>query len=371
MNIKVGILGDARGWHLILGQEGIPSEAVSSELTSENYSAIVAGDDADDRECEMLRQYLHLGGAVLCSSTVYARIRQSTYQQASIRYILPGEDSKFSEVGLIDVRTRCRLAWNANELKTDSGVYSAHIGRHEAGYVIALPLDPSAVAFDLRSSVKSFYSPEDRLPFERVSFYNKSHVRGLVARSLELLHHARGLPFVHWWYFPKDAPSVAVLRVDTDYGTQEEIRQLHGLAKELKVPMTWFVDVENQEPSLEMFKWMDSQEVGLHCFEHSVHEGYESVERDMKLGLKRLREVNISASGYAAPVREEPMAQRPQNRRQIYADVRAPKHVVVYEWFTLFVGISREPPTPDAKQRESPRAFIRRRMRELDKKAGD
>ena len=28
-------------------------------------------------------------------------------------------------------------------------------------------------------------------------------------------------------------------------------------------------------------------------------------------------------------------------------------------------------PTPDAKQRESPRAFIRRRMRELDKKAGD
>ena len=301
MNIKVGILGDARGWHLILGQEGIPYETVNGELTPENYSAVVASDDADDRECEMLRQYLQLGGSVLCSSTVYARIRQSTYQQTLIRYLLPDADSAFADVGLIDVRARCRLAWNANELKTDAGVYSAHMGRHEAGNIVALPFDPSTVAFDFRSSFKSFYSPEDRLPFERVSFYNKSNIRRLVARSLESLHHARGLPFVHWWYFPKNAPSVGILRVDTDEGTPDEIRQLHALAKELKVPMTWFVDVENQEPSLETFKWMDSQEVGLHCYEHKVHEGYASAERDMKLGLTRLKEVNIQAAGYAAP----------------------------------------------------------------------
>ncbi len=301
MNVNIGILGDPRGWQLLLEQEGVPFSGVSEGLTPENYSVLVAGDDVDDRESEMLRQYLSLGGSVLCSSKIYAQIRRSTYEREQVKYILPGEGSLFADVGLIDVRGRCKLAWNANELKTDGGIFSAHVGEHESGHVVALPFDPSLMILDGRSATKSFYSPEVRLPFERVSYYVKSSIRRLVSRSLELLHHRRGLPYVHRWYFPRNAASVCVLRVDTDYGSTSEIEGLYGIARNHNVPMTWFVDVKSQQSFLSLFKKMEGQEIGLHCYEHQTYEDYERNEQNINRALKLLKSSSIDVKGFAAP----------------------------------------------------------------------
>lgn len=302
MNMRVGILGDTRGWELLLQQEGIPHDRVREALTAENYSVLVAGDEVDDRESEMLRQFLGLGGAVLCSSRVYARIRQSTYEHEYVQYILPDRESLFSGVGLIDVHQRCQLAWNANELRTDSGSYSGHIGAHEPGSIMALPFDPSSMVMDTSAATKSFYSPERRLPFERVSRISKGSVRRLVSRSLEILHHRRGLPYIHRWYFPGEARSVFAFRIDTDYASPSEIDELFQVVVKQGIPATWFVDVGSQQLFLSMFKRMDTQEIGIHCFEHKVFDGYAGNEKNIRQAMKVFEREGLSARGFAAPL---------------------------------------------------------------------
>ena len=160
MNLKIGILGGHTGWHILLEQIGVPHAIIMDSLLPDEFSVVVASDTVDDRESEMLRQYLTLGGAVLCSVKVYARIRQITAQIGNIDYVYPAPNSIFQPLGIVDIYSRCQLAWNANELKTNRGSFSAHVGTRIDDLVIALPFDPAALMMDHRSAVKSFYSPE-------------------------------------------------------------------------------------------------------------------------------------------------------------------------------------------------------------------
>ena len=68
MHLKIGIMGRQEGWKLLFQQIGIPAASVSNTLLPEEFSVVAASDDINDRESEMLRQYLALGGALLCST---------------------------------------------------------------------------------------------------------------------------------------------------------------------------------------------------------------------------------------------------------------------------------------------------------------
>ena len=250
MNLKIGILGGHSGWRAILQQIGVPHVIVTDSLLPDEFSAVVASDTVDDRESEMLRQYLGLGGAVLCSVKVYARIRQITAQLAYIDYIYPGHNSVFHPLGIVDIYSRCQLAWNANDLKTNRGSFAAHVGTQPDDLVIALPFDPAALVLDQRAAIKSFYSPERRLPFETVSRVSKVEIRALVLRCLELLHHRRGLPFVHLWSFPNGARSLFCFRIDTDNGTDEQLKDLSHIVHRNGLSATWFIDAKSHTKSI-------------------------------------------------------------------------------------------------------------------------
>ena len=58
MHLKIGILGEQDGWKLLLQQIGIPHVVVTNTLLPDEFSAAVVSDDINDRESEMLRQYL-------------------------------------------------------------------------------------------------------------------------------------------------------------------------------------------------------------------------------------------------------------------------------------------------------------------------
>ena len=176
MNLKIGILGGHIGWHNILQQIGVPHAIVADSLLPDDFSVVVVSDNADDRESEMLRQYLSLGGAVLCSVKVYARIRQISAQLANIDYLYPAHNSMFHSLGIVDIYAQCQLAWNANDLKTNRGSFAAHVGTNADDLVVALPFDPAALVLDHCAAIKSFYSPERRLPFETVSKVSKGEI---------------------------------------------------------------------------------------------------------------------------------------------------------------------------------------------------
>ncbi|RPI01168.1 MAG: hypothetical protein EHM64_16145 [Ignavibacteriae bacterium] len=301
MNLKIGILGGHGGWQLLLQQIGVPHAVVSGSMLPEEYSAVVVSDTVDDRESEMLRQYLGLGGAVLCSVKVYARIRQITAQRAFIDYLYPGQNSMFHSLGIVDIYAKCELAWNANELKTNRGSFAARVGTQIDDLVIAVPFDPAAMVIDSRAAVKSFYSPEHRLPFETVSKVSKGEIRALVLRCLEILHHRRGLPFVHLWSFPNGARSVFCLRIDTDNGTEDQLKDLSQLVKRNGIAATWFVDAKNHADKIKSFAELHEQELGVHCFDHVSFPDYDANVENIHKAQASLRNTGFRFMGFAAP----------------------------------------------------------------------
>ena len=100
MHLKIGILGEQDGWKLLLQQIGIPHVVITNTLLPDEFSAAVVSDDINDRESEMLRQYLTLGGAVLCSAKVYARIRQTTVQLMNVNYFFSNRETKSITIGV-------------------------------------------------------------------------------------------------------------------------------------------------------------------------------------------------------------------------------------------------------------------------------
>ncbi|HEY6952726.1 MAG TPA: hypothetical protein VI758_09985 [Bacteroidota bacterium] len=301
MNLNIGVVGHSRHWEEMLEQEGVPWSNVSDSITPETYSAVVAGEEVHDHELAMLRDYLSQGGGLLCSAKVYAELRQTTYGQEFIRYVVADPGSHFSNVGLVDVQSRCRIAWNANQLRTDRHAFCVHKGVFNNGHVIALPFDAAELWTDGRSATKSFYSPERRLPFERVSTISRGGIRRLVTRSLEILHHHRGIPYAHLWYYPNDAKSVFGLRVDTDRGTPAEIDELYKLVLACEVPTAWFVDVRSQQLFLSMFASMEHQEIGAHCYEHKTFDDTQRNEANIRQALSMLEGARIKPEGFAAP----------------------------------------------------------------------
>lgn len=301
VNINVGIVGGSGNWGALLDQEGIPNVRAPRVLSPEEYSAVVTTDDVDDRELQMMRLYLSMGGAVLCSAKVYAELRQTTYNREFVRYIFSDPYSIFANVGLIDVQKRCRTSWNSNELRTDRNTLAVHVGGLEKGHVIALPFDVAELMNDNRVETKSFYSPEQRLPFERVSSVSKGTLRKLIARSLEILHHRRGIPYAHLWYYPKNAQTLFAFRVDTEYGGPGEINDLYNLANAHGIPMTWFVDTKSQQLFLSLFKGMQRQEIGIHCFEHRTYDLEKDNEANIRQAMRLFELAGLSAKGMAAP----------------------------------------------------------------------
>ena len=301
MNLKIGILGGHTGWNNLLQQIGVPHAVITDSLLPDEFSVAVVSDTVDDRESEMLRQYLGLGGAVLCSVKVYARIRQITAQLGDIDYLYPAHNSVFRSLGIVDIYARCQLAWNANELKTNRGSFAAHVGTNTDDLVVALPFDPSALVSDQRTADKSFYSPERRLPFETVSRVSKSEIRALVLHSLELLHHRRGLPFVHLWNFPNGVRSLFCLRIDSDNGTNEQLRELSLAVHRNGISATWFVDAKNHAHTLKTNVEMKDQEFGVHCFHHETFPDYERNVQNIRKAQSVLHDSGYRLQGFAAP----------------------------------------------------------------------
>ncbi|MBI3194564.1 MAG: polysaccharide deacetylase family protein, partial [Ignavibacteriae bacterium] len=190
---------------------------------------------------------------------------------------------------------------NANTLHSAEGTPTCFTGKWNDANVIILPFDAGNFFLDNRTADKSLYSPYTRLPFERISLVSKNSLRKLVTTSLEYLYHQRNLPFVHKWHLPQDATSVFAFRIDTDFAHREEIEKLYTLSRKYQIPFTWFVDVKSQQDILPYFAEMENQEIGIHCFEHQTHEGYQA-NYDNILKAKQLFESNnIDAKGFAAP----------------------------------------------------------------------
>jgi peptidoglycan/xylan/chitin deacetylase (PgdA/CDA1 family) len=175
------------------------------------------------------------------------------------------------------------------------------MGEYGGGIVAVFPFDAGGMMLDYRVSSKSFYAPHLRLPHEQVSRISRGQIRKLVSRALEVLHHRRGLPYVHVWYYPGEALNVFSLRIDTDAASEEEIDSLFNVADKYQIPFSWFVHVKAQEGFLDRFMAMEGHEIGVHCYEHIRYRNTEDAARDIRRAMDLLGRAGIDPHGFSAP----------------------------------------------------------------------
>ena len=300
-SLSVGIIGKKDGWQLMLEQEGVPYAVVGEEMSVDEFSALVVSDGVSPMWLERLRKYLDSGGSVLCSAGTFSQFADVPSNETFIRYLLPEPGSEFSGAGMVDLFCQGFIPQNANSLLNENGQRTAFIGSFRGGTLVVLPFDANELALDARILTKSFYARRNRLPFERVSLVSKRAVRKLVSRSLEMLHHRRGLPYVHKWYYPSDAPSLFALRVDTDSSDRHTIESLHHLAASVNIPLTWFVDTKSQQNFAGVFSSMKADEIGIHCYEHATYPDYQKNIENIRRATNLLHGHGIEATSFAAP----------------------------------------------------------------------
>ncbi len=302
MIIAAGLLSPSPAWETLLAQEGLPWKYLTKdEDWAEACSVIIVTRRLEGSEFSRVEGVMRGGGAILGSAHHMEGLGGMSTRQATIRYIVSDGDPVFSSVRLLDLALKGHIPREANRLRTDAHEHAVFAGELGGGFAVALPFDVQVAMADVRVSPKAFYSRRDRLPSERVSLVAKGEIRHLVRSALAWLHHARGIPYAHLWYFPGQSRSVACLRVDTDGAPKADIDTLYRIMHDGGVRGSWFLDVGAHEPWLTHFRMLDGQEIGLHCYEHRFGSDIRADEANMRRGLELLRAAGWKVPGFAAP----------------------------------------------------------------------
>ena len=298
----IGLFGrKTAGWEMLLRQEGVPYSVCPENISNNDLSAVIIADDADEKYDPDIKNYLKKGGGILCSAEIFNRLTGEPVTREYIKYLLPEKDSPFVGIWLIDVKKKCALIKRSNFLRSDSGSATLYLGEYSGGWIAVLPFDGSLMMGDVRSVSKSFYGKGTRLPHEIVSTVSKGTIRAILVRCLEEIHHKRGIPYIHLWYYPTPENSSFGLRIDTDFASAEEVQRTYRLLQASGVSATWFVDVKSQQNSLSLYKNMTDQEVSLHCYEHKTYADYTSNDDNIRKALMVMRNYGIVPHGFASP----------------------------------------------------------------------
>ena len=303
MNLCAGLTAPSQTWELLLTQEGVPWHVVDLRegVPEDCCSVLVVVRPLEPLERDAVLAYLRSGGGVIGAAQHLAGTLGTTTRQERLSYVFGDGDEKFGFSGVLDLGLVGEIPREANRLRTQQNSSALFAGPANGGAAVLFPFDVHAAMTDSRTATKAFYWRRERLPSEQVSLVAKGEVRHLVHSALAYVHHTRGLPYVHLWYYPSGAPNVLAFRVDTDGAPQNDIDALYNVVRESGVGATWFVDVRAHESWLPHFVTLTGQEIGLHCYEHRVAEDPAWNRRQIARGRDLLDAIGLAPRGFAAP----------------------------------------------------------------------
>jgi peptidoglycan/xylan/chitin deacetylase (PgdA/CDA1 family) len=148
------------------------------------------------------------------------------------------------------------------------------------------------------------YSSVKEPPTERISKVSKGSIYHFIRTALEHLYHIRNLPFVSLWNFPGDSRNVFLFRVDTDFGSQDQVNRLYKTIREDGIKGTWFIETQSSENWINKYSSFEEQELALHCYRHRIINNYKKDYENFKKGIEILNRVAIFPNGIAAPFGE-------------------------------------------------------------------
>ncbi len=268
------------------------------------FPVIIVSDKKINKES--LLSYVQNGGCIFTEADIAEKVLEIKSKNIFIRFILPEIDEIFNQNIICDVFKYCRVIKESNHLPNQNRTnttYATNIGK---GKIIVFPSGFSSLMISSKVKRKNFYTEYGNVETnERVASISKGAIYHLIKNALENLYHHRNLPFINLWQFPNGERSVFSFRVDTDFGTHNQLNDLHNLFKENNITATWFVETKSIDNEIiDLYKSFSNQEIALHCYRHRVFNNYKENYENTKLGIEKLKNINPSPIGYVAPFGE-------------------------------------------------------------------
>ncbi len=302
MNLSIGLLTRDAGWELLLTQIGAAWNVydASQTMSPDSFAVMIVNTAPTSLQQRDLAAYLEAGGSILAENGAARFFLECASAKKHFSSIAPGECAPFSPASILDINSTGIVITKSSGRRVEGGA-PVQIISEGAGTVVSIPYSVSRLLLSTSSRRKNFYAPPERLPSEYVAAATKGSIRQLVTNILEFLHHRRSLPFVHTWYYPDGHPTIFTFRVDTDKGSETELRELYDVCARHRVPGTWFVDVQSHERWLDFFSSLSGQEISLHCYDHETSAVRNEVFENFGTGLGLLRAAGFAIDGASAP----------------------------------------------------------------------
>ena len=248
------------------------------------------------------------GGCILTEADIAEKCLGIKTKNLFIKFLSPQIDDIFNQNIICDIYKSCKVAKESNHLENQNGInttFSIMIGK---GKVIVLPSGFSSLMLKYSIKRKNFYSEFGNVETnERVAKISKGAITHLIRNAIENLYHHRNLPFINLWQFPNGEKNIFSFRVDTDFGSQQQLSKLYRLFKENDISATWFVEtksIENNSDVLRLYREFTNQEIALHCFRHRVFDSYEENFSNINSGREIIKKISGESVGFAAPFGE-------------------------------------------------------------------
>lgn len=307
MKLSVGLVDISPEWRLLLQQIGVAFKTFAeSDTTAFNqYPVWILSATTKTGFRETAATFLQNGGAVLTEAQTAKRLFGLKTRRRKIRYISSTSDKIFDNMPICRLNLNSSISNEARHFPQQSGKATVAILSFGKGRIIVLPTRFAESVLIHQSARINFPSHHgERLPSERVSAVSKGNIRRIVQSALAYLFHFRQLPFVRLWPFPNGAKNLFGFRIDTDFGTREEINALYDCCRKFAIPATWFVETKSCANWLPVFAEMKEQEIAYHCYRHRIFSDDAPNRADMAQGLTLLKKSGILPRGYAAPYGE-------------------------------------------------------------------
>ncbi len=299
MKLTVGILRYEAGWEILFRQIGVSWKLLSTsdELSRETFSAIVVNTPPSSLQEKLLEEYLLGGGAILGLGSCAQRLVPSRHKTKYFSSLQPSLFGSFVQTTMMDIYSYG--VPDSTSFNNNHQLPSYHkVGK---GIFASIPFNINDLVLDTRSKRKNFYFDKRRLPNEIVATVSKGNLRRVITELLQYLHHERGIPFIHKWYYPQNRETIFTFRVDSDQGLLAEVNDLHDLCENHSIRTIWFIDTKSHEQWLSRFRDFGRQDVGIHCYEHMTYTTEEKNLPNILRALSLLNAQGLHPKGAAAP----------------------------------------------------------------------